>query len=1052
MTMGHQLNTSNPFSTGGGGTTFERRIAASYMVAVLHQDIPRGLTGGAATSVRLQARQTGAPLDDILVTSYDDQAIRHLQMQVKHGLAFTEKSAEFQEVIGSCWAAFRSRHGFSFDPAFDRLAIAVPHLPGYVRKDLLGLLDWARGCLSSVEFFQKTSGIAAKQKFADLIRQRVQAIEHPGDDDMWAFLRCLTVMEFDLDHDGSGCASDAWNRLLDLTPDHSPAQAISLFDVLIAESDRLAPIAGTIDKQGLYLAIRQRYPEFRLQPAIDDQLIDDIQKISAVFVPPAQYDDAALKLRTRGLVVLHGPPHCGKTATAIRLAMMLKEEDASRSMIRFGSGDEVDERHLFPNSIVLLDDYYGRVHLENPAQAGEYADLERLARHHSVIVTTRASVLAEAKQRTRLAEEKGFDDNIISLTQEGSYNDAALLEILRKHLDYMRHNIVPQADRLTDMQAKTAWDERYRIVRELRFPHNIERLCRIHLPALGMQSDLAEAIEKAKHIEEAAKAWVESRPDGEKWFVFLLALFPATDKGILSVIYRQVASRFRFPVDDPSNLAAKTSAYVSGGPRPVLGHPSYRDAILSLMRERYESLATEVADLGLEEIARTDTLALGRCAAADYGWVRYAPGQSVDIVNYLGRLMSTYNMIRDRVVPQLRQRLAPYTEDAACLFLEYPDHSGGELMMVPPGEDANQLYIETPSDVSVRLDEIREQAFEAMQELAVYSVDARDLARRSPHLHALDIVRRNMKHVFEKQRLDEAWPVVYLRLQKYLSDSTFRMAGLDLDPRMPFGDQEMQALSDSIVKVLSQPVPPDWRPDAWERNKQRLSHLYLAIDLCVGALARQERIYTGKLLAQPDIVGEGMAVCSSYSAKCMEALIRRGLDLVFESYEWMINANFGSIRDHVVRVRRMPIHVVGAVAYRDSVWEAKSRFFLLPSTFPILNGGNYEIYVSVEHDGQNGNKPAFPTDVEGRLAEIYNSHEWFEMNLVGPRRLIDPTEFIKTIYGWIQKDVNQALAWDGIGSERTHYLSEHALHFAAGNKGSLSCWDVVRYTEGFDWP
>ncbi|MGB7000594.1 MAG: hypothetical protein WBE22_01020 [Halobacteriota archaeon] len=59
---------SNPFSTGGGGVTFEQLVGASYLVSLLAGDIPRGLDWGVTKEVSFQHRWSGCLLDDIVIT------------------------------------------------------------------------------------------------------------------------------------------------------------------------------------------------------------------------------------------------------------------------------------------------------------------------------------------------------------------------------------------------------------------------------------------------------------------------------------------------------------------------------------------------------------------------------------------------------------------------------------------------------------------------------------------------------------------------------------------------------------------------------------------------------------------------------------------------------------------------------------------------------------------------------------------------------------------------------------------------------------------------
>src|SRR5437879_4941680 len=70
---------SNPFSTGGGGVFYEQRVTAYFMVDLLAQHRPLGLTTGITQWIRFQARQLGATIDDLLVQSSYGNQMYHIQ-------------------------------------------------------------------------------------------------------------------------------------------------------------------------------------------------------------------------------------------------------------------------------------------------------------------------------------------------------------------------------------------------------------------------------------------------------------------------------------------------------------------------------------------------------------------------------------------------------------------------------------------------------------------------------------------------------------------------------------------------------------------------------------------------------------------------------------------------------------------------------------------------------------------------------------------------------------------------------------------------------------
>ena len=58
---------SNPFSTGGGGASFEVRIQASFVAAMLCGGRVPSLPEGTLTDIELQTRRSGIATDDALV-------------------------------------------------------------------------------------------------------------------------------------------------------------------------------------------------------------------------------------------------------------------------------------------------------------------------------------------------------------------------------------------------------------------------------------------------------------------------------------------------------------------------------------------------------------------------------------------------------------------------------------------------------------------------------------------------------------------------------------------------------------------------------------------------------------------------------------------------------------------------------------------------------------------------------------------------------------------------------------------------------------------------
>jgi hypothetical protein len=84
---------SSPISTGGAGFTFEHRVGALYLAALLLGEVPIGLPGKKIKTLSFQAADF-APngLDDIVIVFQDDN---RAFLQFKRTISFTAKDTDF---------------------------------------------------------------------------------------------------------------------------------------------------------------------------------------------------------------------------------------------------------------------------------------------------------------------------------------------------------------------------------------------------------------------------------------------------------------------------------------------------------------------------------------------------------------------------------------------------------------------------------------------------------------------------------------------------------------------------------------------------------------------------------------------------------------------------------------------------------------------------------------------------------------------------------------------------------------------------------------------
>lgn len=240
---------ASPYSTGGGGTHFEARVAASCLVAVLCESVVRGLPGEFATSVRTQRASFGDPLDDIIVNGvHQDGRPTELDLQIKTKLTFTENDEEWIAVLKQAWDTFSKA---TFDPTVHRFGVAIATYNARVDQHYQSVLTWAthstdgeyfRGRIEKTDYSHKD-----KQAFVATVRGVLNS--HAGrdlsDDELWRFLASFVILHFDFQLvEESRDAASAIDRIRGLLSAGDRSQAKKIWDHLIAKAGELIPVGG----------------------------------------------------------------------------------------------------------------------------------------------------------------------------------------------------------------------------------------------------------------------------------------------------------------------------------------------------------------------------------------------------------------------------------------------------------------------------------------------------------------------------------------------------------------------------------------------------------------------------------------------------------------------------------------------------------------------------------------------------------------------------------------------------------------------------------------
>ena len=819
---------------------------------------------------------------------------------------------------------------------------------------------------------------------------------------------------------------------------------------------------------------------------------EESEALASVYVPPVQYEKAKQVVLNRRAVIIAGPPHIGKTATAMHLAREVQRQKQLEGVVLLDAEENLQRWMASSHLVFVLDDCFGATSLSRRELASAFSKfLKRLTKYNYVICTTRMPVLQEAQENTRLGEDNALEQQVVALEQEGSYSDEQLWQILQAHLAWVQSERAEEAERVSPKQAHLALSYARDIVAKLRFPHNIERLCRAHLIEVTDYHSLIRAVELAREIDKAVERWAESLEESERWLVFVTALFGGVRAGVLERIYAHTAQTFGFRAQDVDRLLEKHSAYLGKGSRPTLRHPSYSEAIINLLRRRYNRSVGRVVDRGLFLVLQEDVIAFSRCWHADYGWQRPAdfdiygeeareardeamaePNVRPFPLNpYLEQLAESYALLRNG----LFQGLKPILDPCHCphngtfaVLLPRPSSEFG-LLLLPSSSDAPAYQVEWVDDLHAKMNEILEEAINAYVPVRAERLYPQDVGQRSPQMHALLLIRRQVEHIFYKQRLPESQPMIQLRMEQVLREFGLHdCVGVPhewrfhIDWKQPFGVEDFKRVVAHFQKLEQADAPPHLHPEVWERMKSGYACSLVRLGRAFELLEEFGAPYNGPLIPQFD--REEWQEWSygprfSYTAEGMHQAVQRSLEVILESYKWMVEFSFHPLREQMPGYNSLPFKVVGAVNFtRDTNnWMlTRTLIYILPSDFETQNDQSVELHVHEVSQRDTATLEAhgreqFPPVAQERLRAAA-AHGFLRVLSPSPSHFRDPENVIKTIYDWLHDDLNAAMGWSELDGKRNGFLRSMAEQSTP--QGYLPAWNMTQFVDPWemeDW-
>ena len=331
----------SPELTGGAGFNYEAFVVAYYLSSLLRCERAQGQEG-IVTSVAVQQKKQGHPMDDIVVEFDDASKRRVLGLQAKKSLAVGNNKT-FREIID---AALETQALTTFTKDVDKCGFVTEHISVKNLRNLNHLIEWSKANPDSGKFKVAIDTAGGEQKN---LRDKLHSIIKPADIDAEAdFYRHFVALNITEDF----MKSELVNRLQELVISNEDGQDLLLFARLYQIARKGATTAKTWTRGTLLKELRgvvnlKAIPCFEADIKLFNQYSASALKavsdeVGGFHVKRDKWqNEIAEQLDKHRVVSISGLPGCGKSAVLKRFA----EKAAVNKPIIFLRGDRIDEKH-----------------------------------------------------------------------------------------------------------------------------------------------------------------------------------------------------------------------------------------------------------------------------------------------------------------------------------------------------------------------------------------------------------------------------------------------------------------------------------------------------------------------------------------------------------------------------------------------------------------------------------------------------------------------------------------------------------------------------------
>ena len=331
--------TATTKQTGGGGYSFEDKVAARLMAMMLAGHPPLDEPSGLIARIDFQNSADGWRLDDLVLALSGVHGSNRFALSVKSDQQVTGNGFPSEFVIAA-WEQWIGTNTAVFEKSYDHMGLVVGSLPRNVHQAWHGLLSQALNADPQRILSRLKARRATNKVQRNLFRSLACNIpgEVVSEEETVCFLRRIRILDFDFETVPSRDEQGSVSLCRDVIESQSRDKGDNLWGKLLGIARELGPTGGTLELGELIDRLRgkfrlKEYPDYgsdvrRVNEASDRLLEGLTDRIGGTVAldRSAELSRISSVLDSHRGVILLGASGSGKSVLTKRLVNVAKAE------------------------------------------------------------------------------------------------------------------------------------------------------------------------------------------------------------------------------------------------------------------------------------------------------------------------------------------------------------------------------------------------------------------------------------------------------------------------------------------------------------------------------------------------------------------------------------------------------------------------------------------------------------------------------------------------------------------------------------------------------